>query len=158
MKVLQFYTSTGMRDAEKVGAQDGLRCPIHKFLPFQIQRPHLTSTYAQDIQLVDCDANETDVLDYFFGSELLLTGWVSVGLNTFVQVGATPTILTAIESDSANAWCYSTEFTLATGESIAIDYNLTLNSGDLPTMLLANAANDAAYSHSVECEAGGHVI
>ena len=158
MKVLPFYTSTGMRDAERVNSQDALLCPVWKFLPFQIQRSHLTGSYIQEAALVDCNGTEIDVLDRFFGSELLLTGWTGSGLNTFLQVVATPTILTAIESDSANSWAYSQEFSLATGESVAIDYNLTLNSGTLPNMLLANNLNTSIWSSSVKCSAGGDVI
>ena len=158
MKILPFYTSTAMRDAERVSTWDALLCPVYKFLPFQIQREHLSGTYVTEVTLVDCNANETDVFDYFFGSEMLLTGWVSNGLNTFIQIALTPTILTAIESDSDNAWCFSTEFALATGESIAVDYNLTLNANDLPTMLLADNTNTDIWSKSVECAAGGDVI
>ena len=96
MKILAFYTSTAQRDAERVGSQWALLNPTHKFLPFQIQRDHLAGTYVDSVTLTDCDDNDTDVTDYFFGAEMVLTGWTSAGLNAFVQTIALPTILTEI--------------------------------------------------------------
>ena len=61
MKVLPFFTSTGMRDAERVSSWCPILCPDYKLLPFQVQRPHLNSTGFSSLVLVDCDGNETDI-------------------------------------------------------------------------------------------------
>lgn len=159
MKVLPFYTSTAMRDAERVNSHDALLCPVHKVLPFQIQRDHLTSTYLTEIKLVDCDANETDIFDYFFTGANLITGWTNApaafDYDTFNSSGTT--ILTAIEAGSALAWCYSNEFTLATGDAVVIQYDLTLNSGDLPNIGLSNSAG-SIYSDRIDMVAGAHAV
>lgn len=157
MKIFPFYTSTAMRDAERVSSQDALLCPVWHVLPFQIQRDHLADTYLTEVKLVDCDANETDIFNYFHGSEDLLTGWTNFGapfdFDTFISTGST--ILTAIEAGSALASCYSNEFALATGESVMINYDLTLNSGDLPNLLLGSVST--AYSPRMVTVAGGHI-
>jgi hypothetical protein len=159
MKVIPFYTSTGMRDAERVTSQDALLCPTYKLLPFQIQRDHLAGTYTSEVKLVDCNGAETDISSYFLGSEALITSWTNyanpIDFDTFASSGTT--ILTAIESGAATALCYTDEFALATGEAIAVDYNLTLNSGTLPTLLLGSLAA-TAYSTEVTTVAGGDTI
>ena len=78
MKVLPFYTSTGQRDAEKVGSQDALLCPRHKLLPFQIQREHSNSSYITSVKLVDCAGDEKEMLEAFYGSETgFITNWTN---------------------------------------------------------------------------------
>ena len=61
MKVLQFYTATGMRDAERVNAQTGVLCPNWKLLPFQIQRPTAGATVLTTALLVDCAGATTNI-------------------------------------------------------------------------------------------------
>jgi len=161
MTVLPFYTSTGMRDAERVSSQDALLCPVHKFLPWQIQRSHLADTYLDEITLVDCDDNETDVLDYFSASDGLVSGWTNGGVipgegySTFTPSGVF--ILSAIESGSGKAYCYSEEFSLATGDSIIVDYNFTLNSGTLPNVRLGNSVG-TFFSLGVDLSDGEGVV
>lgn len=62
MKVLQFYTSTGARDAERIGSPNGLLCPDWRVLPFQIQRPHTGAGSLTSALLVDCSGNTTSIL------------------------------------------------------------------------------------------------
>ena len=62
MKVLQFYTSTGARDAERVNSWNALLCPDWRVLPWQIQRPHLNSTGLTSALLVDCNGATTNIL------------------------------------------------------------------------------------------------
>ncbi len=159
MKVLPFYTSTGQRDDERVASQDALLCPVYKFLPFQIQRDHLADTYVESVTLTDCDDNDTDVTGYFQSSEALITGWTNAAgpfdFETLDTSGTT--ILTAIESGAATAFCYSDEFSLATGESIAVTYDLTLNSGTLPKISLGSSSA-TLWSKLRQTEAGGDSV
>jgi len=159
MKVLPFYTSTGMRDAERVTSQDALLCPTYKFLPFQIQREHSTDdTLLNSVKLVDCDGNETAIFDHFLGEHSLLTGWTNLGspfdYETFVSSGSS--ILTAIETGSAGI-AYSNQFALSTGESIAVTYARTLNSGAAPTIYLSNTSGDL-YSNEVTTSAADTIL
>jgi len=62
MKVLQFYTSTGARDAERVGSWSGLLCPDWRVLPFQIQRPATGTGSLTSALLVDCNGATTNIL------------------------------------------------------------------------------------------------
>jgi hypothetical protein len=62
MKALQFYTATGMRDAERVNSWSGLLCPDWRVLPFQIQRPATMPTGLTEALLVDCAGNTTNIL------------------------------------------------------------------------------------------------
>ena len=96
MRVFTFYTSTGMRDAERVQSQDALLSPVHKFLPFQIQRDHLAGTYVTEINMYDCDGNlyATEILDAMHGAEDLITDWENgpnpaFSFNTFNDGGGT---------------------------------------------------------------------
>ena len=150
MKVLPFYTSTGMRDAERVTSQDALLCPTYKFLPFQIQRTHSTDdTFLSTVKIVDCDGAETDVFDYFLGSQDLLTGWSNFvapfDYETFDTSGST--ILTAIETGVSGV-AYSNEFALATGDSVVVTYARTLNSGAAPQMYLGGSGG-GVYSPKI---------
>lgn len=161
MKILQFYTSTGQRDAERVNSQWALLSPVWKFLPFQIQRDHLADTYVQSVTLTDCDDNDTDVSGYFLSSEELVSDWdngsAGNGFNTFVDDNL-GNILTAITTDSSRDICNNvTQFSLATGDSISVDYNLTLNSGTLPRILLGDFLG-TVYSAKTQTEAGGDVV
>ncbi|MCK5613826.1 hypothetical protein KAR91_68815 [Candidatus Pacearchaeota archaeon] len=61
MKALQFYTSTAMRDAERVNAWSGLLCPNWRVWPFQIQRPALSSTGLTSAFLIDCNDDATNI-------------------------------------------------------------------------------------------------
>ena len=159
MTVLPFYTSTGMRDAERVWSQDALLCPIHKFLPWQIQRDHLADTYLTEIKLVDCDAAETDVFDYFISSESVLTGWTNgaggFAFDAFASSGSS--ILTAVETTSDTVVCYGDEFSLATGQAIIVAYDFTLGAGIYPSILLGSSVG-TAYSTSTTFLAGSNTI
>ena len=138
MKVLPFYTATGMRDAERVSSWEGLLSPDYKLLPFQIQRPHVANTYLSSLALVDCDGAETDIFDDLYSTRKLLTGWTNAGYEgSFASSGSS--ILTAIVAAGAEAWCYSNEFLLATGQGVRIDYDLTLNAGVAPTFYLGKS-------------------
>jgi len=128
-----------MRDAEKVNSQDALLCPRHKFLPFQIQTAHSSGNHPDTIQLIDCNGAAENVFSYFLGDEQLVTDWENgphpaYSFTTFNDSGGD--ILTAIESGAALSFCYSDAFTLATGDSIEVSYNMLLNSGTLPNMYL----------------------
>jgi len=159
MKILPFYTATAMRDAERVNNYDALLCPPYKALPFQIQREHEADTYLTSISIFDCDDNETDVFNHFLGEKFLITSWTNgagpFDFETFDDSGTT--ILTAIESGAATAFCYSDEFTLATGESIAVVYDLTLRTGTLPRIALGNSTA-ALYSRIQSTVAGGDTV
>jgi len=159
MKVLPFYTSTGMRDAERVTSQDALLCPTYKFLPFQIQRTHSTDdTFLSTVKIVDCDGAETDVFDYFLGSQDLLTGWSNFvapfDYETFDTSGST--ILTAIETGVSGV-AYSNEFALATGDSVVVTYARTLNSGAAPQMYLGGSGG-GVYSPKITTAAADTVL
>ena len=161
MKVLQFYTATGMRDAEKVGSWDALLTPNWKFLPFQIQRSHLADTYLTAATIVDCSGTDWDVFGAFRGAEDLVTDWENgphptYSFTTFADSGGN--ILTAIESSSDNSFCYSDAFSLATGEAIVVSYNLTLNSGSLPNIYLGEFTGPSLFSAKQTAAAGGDII
>jgi len=152
-----------MRDAEKVNSQDAILCPRQSFLPFQIQRDHVADTYISAAKLVDCSSNETDILSYFLNESDLIDDWENgphpaYSFTTFVDDGA-GNILTAIESSSATSFCYSTNaFSLATGDSIAVAYDLTLNSGTLPNIYLGNFIGPDLYSAKQQMAAGGDIV
>jgi len=163
MTVLPFYTSTGQRDAERVWSQDALLSPIQNFLPWQIQRDHLASTYLESIVMVDCDAAETDVLDYFRDSENLVGDWdngsLGDGFDTFDD-DSTGNILTAIANSAPDVqYCVMPSgFSLATGESIIIDYDLTLNSGALPWFYLGLGIGSDIYSDYRQVSTGANSL
>ena len=143
MKILPFYTSTGMQDSNRVGSQDALLCPVWRLPPFQIQRSHLTSTYIQEAAIVDCAGVEIDVLSYFISSNIA-TAWTTASVNwdTFTSTGLS--ILSGIEAGSQEVGGQTNSFLLSTGEAIAVTYDLTLNSGDKPTMRLYQTAVHSA--------------
>jgi len=143
MKVLPFYTATGMRDAERVNSQDALLCPTWKFLPFQIQRDHLADTYINEAVLVDCSATETNVLPYFISSDVA-TSWATSSINWDTFVSSDLTISLAIEAGSQQVGAQTEAFLLSTGEALAVTYDLTLNSGVAPTMMLYHTAPHSA--------------
>lgn len=152
MKIMPFYTSTGMRDAESVNSQDALLCPTHKMLPFQIQRVHSSVNYITEAKIVDCDGAEWDILGAFLGAKDVVTDWENgphptYSFTTFSD--ASGNILTAIESGSANSFCYSNAFALATGDAVVVSYNLTLNSGDLPNIYLGEFTGPSLFSKKV---------
>lgn len=169
MKILQFYTSTAQRDAERVNSQWALLSPTWKFLPFQIQRAHLADTYVESVFMYDCDYNIVEIsegnpinfLDYFLSDEELINDWDNGsggnGFNTFADDNL-GNILTAITTDLSRDICNNVnQFSLATGESIVIDYDLTLNSGTLPRILLGDFLG-AVYSIKTQTVAGGDVV
>ena len=141
MKILPFYTATGMRDAERVSSWEGLLCPRHKLLPFQIQRPHVANTYLSSLALVDCDGAETDIFDDLYSTRMLFKFWFNAaGGDAYSTLDtSTTSILTAINVPVDAAWAYSDEFLLATGDTLRVDYDLTLNSGDLPSLYLGES-------------------
>ena len=155
MTVLPLFTSTGMRDAERVGSVTALLCPRQKLLPWQIQRSTLAASFLTELNLVDCDGNETNIFNDVFSGQTLLTGWTNSGYNVFnTAVGL---ILTAIETDSAEVWGYSNEFALSTGDAVRLDYNLTLNSGDLPSFYLGKS-DGTKYSAPTLAATGQNTI
>jgi len=160
MKVLPFYVSTGMRDAERINSQDALLCPVWKFLPFQIQRLHSAADFPESVTLIDCDGNQTNVLPYFVNAVDLIDDWENgpspiFDYTTFVDDGA-GNILTAIESTVATSHCYTVnDISLATGDSLLVNYNLTLNSGTLPNMLLGDAFG-VKYSATQQMASGNN--
>ena len=159
MKILPFYTSTAQRDAERVSSRDALLCPQQSFLPWQIERDHVASQWVDSIVLVDCDGNETDVYapttgGYLSSSFSVLTGWTNDSYNTFVSSG--DSILTAIETDTATGFCYSShEFPVPTGGGIEIDYGYTANSGQIPKFYLGKS-DGTLYSTGVSMATGTH--
>jgi hypothetical protein len=150
MKVLPFYTSTGMRDAEKVGSQDALLCPRHKLLPFQIQREHSADTFIDEIKLVDCSGNETDILDYIYPSADLVNDWENGPSPTYnfnVFNDSSGDITEARTTDTSNDFCYSNTFSLATGDTIFVDVDITLGpSAAAPNIFLGNFIGPNIYS------------
>ena len=154
MKVLPFYTSTGQRDAERVNSQDALLCPTHKCLPWQIQRSHLTSTYINEVTLIDCDGNETDVYDYFY-DPIAFTGLTNSPSPFTLWATSGTTILTAAIATSALAYAYTDGFALATGASVIVEYNLTLWGGCMASLFLGAGAG-TVYSASTVMAAGAN--
>ena len=154
MKVLPFYISTGNRDAERVNAWSALLCPRHKLPPFQIQRDHKATTYLTSLALVDCNGAETDLFaDYIYSGYNAITGWTNAGYETLDLSGST--ILTAIDSNSDTAFCYSDAFTLATGDSVKITYDLTRNGGQQPKFYLGQSGG-TLNSTGVSMSTGGY--
>jgi len=104
MKILQFYTSTSARDAERVNSWNGLLCPDWKMLPFQIQRPATNSTGLETAVLVDCagattsiladlqmDVNERTTYDFLTYNGEAFSAWMDYGVYYIEATDATRT-------------------------------------------------------------------
>lgn len=160
MKVLQFYTSTGARDAERVSSQDALLCPRHKLLPFQLQREHLASTYISSVTAVNCEGVEDDITEYFYSTKKIITGWTNgSGQGGYVTFNSSEaSILTAIENGVSEGYAYTNEFALATGQAIKVNYNLTAPGPVTYPKLYLGKSDSTMHSTGIAMTTGDHTV
>jgi len=167
---LPFFNGTRKQATRRDGSPCVIFSPRTQLPPFQIKRPHVADDWVDDIFLVDCDGNETDIADYFNkSSELILfnAAWYSNGpgaLQAMDTLTATSKDITsAIKTTTAagNAgFSSTTNMGLATGERVYLEIVLTLNSGVAPDVYLiaSEAAAATPTSNIVQLEAGTNKI
>jgi len=78
--------------------------------------------------------------DWFVVTDIysnLISGWTNIDFNTFTSSG---TVITSAIETGASGNCISSSFSVTQGEVIRIKFNLTLNGGTLPFIILKDAA------------------
>ena len=164
MKILPFYTSTGMRDAERVNSHDALLCPDYKFLPFQIQRAAYQSTGLTTAVLVDCAGAETNIFSYLELETIEKTTYDFMTYNgMMLGTALTRNVYSLKVGDGMTTW-YSEWFSmqniqpqLITGYSTST-YDTFTNSGANITSAIQAAGNAYAPTNTFSIRTGEKFI
>lgn len=135
-QILPFYDTLEKQDKSRYKSNEVRYCSQSKLLPFIIKRAHTANyDFLTTLNLVDSCGVETDLLEYFKGSNLL-TGWTNDGYNRFTSSGAD--IDDAMESGT-DGKCYSNTISLVTGYSVVVTLTVTVTpGGQIPKIMLTN--------------------
>jgi len=160
---LPFFNGTRKQNTRRDGSPITIFSPRNQLPPFQIQRVHDADQDVKEIALVDCDGNETDLVDFFRNSNELITGgWTNGpgGLQNYDTLTAhgnrdlSSVIKTTTGAGDAGAET-TTDFAVTSGERLFLEVEMDLNSGVAPKAVIIDAGDETTeLSNTVQLANG----